>query len=96
MPKPDFLRMNCLGNGGRQCEACPRDFVVTLDAIVTITKTQSGKAILQTGDHYFHHPLCGAKLRSIITELSYGDILNMLDGRLRDIGTVKMEYVYDN
>ena len=93
MPTPDFLKMECVGNGGKQCELCPREFIVSMSAITTITKTPDNKAILQTGDHYFHHPLCGAKLRSIITKLSFSDIINMLNGRIRDLGMIKMDYL---
>ena len=95
MPRPDFLKMRCVNTDLPECELCPRDFVVSLQSISTITKNGNDRAVLQTEEHSFFHPLCGGRTRSIKTEQLFDDVVELLDGKLSDVGDVLMTYYKD-
>lgn len=86
--------MRC-NNEGDKCPVCPREFVLNIEAVATVTKDGEGMAIIQTMDHAFFHPFCGGEARSIQTTIPFDKVMRLLDGRVLDMGEVAMTYYRD-
>ena len=95
MAGADFFEVHCIGNGSKLCNVCTRKFVMNVSAIVTVTADKENKAIIQTADHAFYHPLCGSQARSIHTTISFDKVVKLLDGKLENLGNVDMQYYKD-
>ena len=95
MSGADFFEVHCTGNGSKLCNVCTRKFVINVSSIVTVTADKENKAVIQTADHAFFHPLCGSQARSIHTTILFADVVKLLDGKVEDLGDVDMQYYKD-
>ena len=95
MAGADFFEVRCTGNGSKLCNVCTRTFGMKVSSSGTVTADKENKAVIQTADHAFFHPLCGSQARSIHTTITFDKVVKLLDGKLENLGNVDMQYYKD-
>ena len=91
MAKVNFIKMTCNTDTYKMCQTCKREFVLAINEIATIMKNGNDKAVIQTTNEGYFHPLCGGKARTIQTGIVFDDLLNMLDITYADIGDISLK-----
>ncbi len=93
MDTSDFLRFRCANNDTPQCANCPRDFILPLNAIEGVFRSDGDRAIiLIKGVHYCPAPDCRTPPRFIETNLTWDQVVDRLDGKVTNMGTVSLTY----
>ena len=95
MAVPEFLEFTCISSPEDICLQCPRKFAIAVSSIRMIFKNGGGKAVLDTGDHYTHHQLCGERLKIIRTSQNYEEFLVILGKKVYNMGDAEMVYYVD-
>ena len=91
MSEIKFLKMKCTTNEYAMCADCKREFVLSLDEVATVMKNGGDKAVIQTTDAGYFHPLCGGKARTIQTGMDFDSFLRMTGIKYINVGDVSLK-----
>ena len=87
----NFVRMKCNTNTYTMCEKCKREFVLSVNEIATIMKNGNDKAVIQTTNEGYFHPLCGGQARTIQTDVLFDDLLKLINAKYADLGDISLK-----
>jgi len=92
MAIPDFFQCHCTNTDMPECPNCGRDFAFPVEHVKAVFRTKDNLAKIYLSAAA-QHPACGGLsfVKELDLEVSWTDLLNALDGKVKDLGNVEMK-----